>query len=227
MNAARPADAAPGARRAAEPARRGARRRRPRARLPPRARPRRRRGRRGAVGGLDDRESLLQAGGNGARPPAVPLRPPRHRAAERAARAGGRGRLGAKRRRDDPRRGQQGRGGRDARGGAAGAPGGSSARGDRADLHAEGGGRPARRGGVRRIQALGAGRVRLRPAGPGRRDRAGRPDAAVAGRQVPRARRARGDGARGRALGDRGGRDGRSPISGSAVSTRRPRPTSG
>ena len=135
--------------------------------------------------------------------PAVSLRPPRHRAAERAARAGGRGRLGAKRGRHDPRRRQQGGRRLDARGRPPRPRGGPAARGDRARVHAEGGGGPPRRRRVRRIQARGAGRLRLRPAGPGRRDRARRADAAVARRDVPRPCGARGDGAGGRALRDR------------------------
>ena len=60
-----------------------------------------------------------------------------------------RGRRRAERRRHDPRRRQQGGGRRDARGRAARARRESAARGDRAPVHAEGGGRPPRRGGVR------------------------------------------------------------------------------
>ena len=77
------------------------------------------------------------------------------------------------------------------------------ARGRRASLHAEGGDRARRRGGLRRRPARGAARLRLRP---GRADRRDHPRRAVrpgARGPVPRAGVACRDGPGGGALGDR------------------------
>ena len=69
------------------------------------------------------------------------------------------------RRRDDPRRRQQGGRRGDARGGATDRRGAAAARRARAPLHAEGGGRPPRRGRLRPHEARGRARLRLRPGG--------------------------------------------------------------
>ena len=91
-----------------------------------------------------------------------------------ADRAGRRGRRRPERRRDDSRRRRQvGRRGH-ARGDAPRRRGGPSARGARAPVHAEGGGRPRRRLRLRPHAAPRDDRVRLRPGGAGRRDRARR-----------------------------------------------------
>ncbi len=132
----------------------------------------------------------------------------------------------AQRGRDDPRRRQQGSGRVAARGGAPCARGRPAARGDRAALHAEGGGRAARRRGVRREAACCADRLRLRPAGADRRDRARRADPAVASCDVPRARGSRGDGSRRTAAPRSPPLRVRSPTCGSGGSTRRRRRTS-
>ena len=108
---------------------------------------------------LDDGEPLRAPRADRRRGAALPLRAPRHGAADRGDRARRRGRCRAERGRDDPRRRRQGRRRSHARGGAARARRGTAARGHRAALHAEG------RGGARR-------RVRLRPHAARRADRA-------------------------------------------------------
>ena len=128
----------------------GARGRRPGHRGAARARARRRRGRRGPAIGSTIGNLLCRLPGRvDGRDADLLLRAPRHRAAAGADRAGRRGRRRPQRRRHDPRRGQQvGRRGDD-RGRAPDRRGRTPARGRRAPVHAEGGGRPARRGRVR------------------------------------------------------------------------------
>ena len=139
----------------------------------------------------------------------VPLRPPRHGAADRRARAGRRGRDRPQRPTDDPRRRQQGRRRRDARGDAPRARREPAACRHRAALHVEGGGRAARRLRLRPQPPAVAGRLRLRPGGGDRRDHPRRPLGPPPDRHVPRPRRTRRDVPGGRAVGDRrrGARD--------------------
>ena len=109
-------------------------------------------------------------------------------------------------RRHDPRRGQQVRGRGDGRDRPAGGRGAGPARGPRAPVHAEGGGRPARRPGVRLLAVRRPGGLRLRP---GRADRRGDPRRAELddhGDHLRRPVRARRHGAGGGALCDRGRR---------------------
>ena len=94
-------------------------------------------------------------------------------------------------------------------------------------LHAEGGGRADRRGGVRPHALEAAARLRLRPGGADRRRDHGRAVPAHARRALPRPAGALGHGTRRRAARRSPPRRARSPTSGSAGSTtRRPR-TSG
>ena len=171
-----------------------------------RLRPRRRRGRRGpAIGStMGNLYARIEPTADGE--PLLPLRAPRHRAADRGDRAGGRGRGRAERRRDDPRRRQQGGGRGDARGDAARARREAAARRDRAALHPEGGGRARRR--LRLRPHAGSGRGlgyvydQAAPIGDGHPRRA---VLAVARGDVPRPRGALGHAPGGRALGDRRG----------------------
>ncbi len=91
--------------------------------------------RNGCRDGLDDGQSLRAARADGRRRAALPLRPSRHRAADRCDRARRRGRRRPQRRRNDPRRRQQGRGGGHARRGPARAGREPPSRRDRAALH--------------------------------------------------------------------------------------------
>ena len=143
--------------------------------------------------------------GDRRRPPDLPLRAHGHRPAggrDRARRRRGRNR--PKRRPDDPRLRQQGRGRRHARGGAADRPREPPARGDRARLHAAGGGLAPRGGRVRPHAPARADRLRLRPGRGDRRDRPRLAARAAARLPLPRPRGARGDESRGRQLRDRG-----------------------
>ena len=122
---------------------------------------------------------------------------------------------------------QQGGGRGDARGDAPRPRREPAARGDRAALHAEGGGRAPRRVRVRPRAAPREGRLRLRPGGADRRDHPRRAVRAVAGDHLPRTRRRTPACTRRRAARRSRRPRGRSPRCGSAASTTsRPR-TSG
>ena len=156
---------------------------------------------------LDDREPALSPAGRVRRRYAdLPLRSPRHGAAAGAARARGRrGRHRPERGRDDPWSGQQvGRRGDD-RGRATDRRGRPAARGRRAPLHAEGGGRPDRCGRLRSHDARGRARLRLRPGGSDRRGGHGRALPALDARPLSRPAGPLGDGPGGGAVRDRGG----------------------
>ena len=222
-----PADALPGARCAAEPARAGARRRRPRARLPAGARARGRR--RTARGRWSAPRSGISTAGwrgrhRGDRCSSAPTSTPCRRAG-RSSRwsrtAGSETRAGRSSAATTRRRWSR----CSRRCGGCSEEGRPHAGIELVFTPKEEVG-PARGGGVRRNQARGAGRLRLRPAGADRRDRPGRADPAVAGRASSTgARRTRGWCPRRVAPRSRP-RRGRSPTSGSGGSTRRPRPTS-
>ena len=83
-----------------------------------------------------------------------------------------------------------------------------AARGHRAAVHAEGGGRAPRRGRVRPHAAARAARLRLRPGGADRRDHPRRAVGAAMEVTLPRPRRALGHVPRGGPLGDPGGGEG-------------------
>ena len=136
----------------------------------------------------------------------LPLRPPRHGAAERPDRAGRRRRVRPQRGRDDPRRGRQVGRRRDARGDATDRRRGASARRARAPVHAEGGSRARRRLRVRPHAPARADRLRLRPGGADRRGRARRAVGRGHRRGVPGPGGACGHVSRGGPLGNRRGR---------------------
>ena len=113
----------------------------------------------GPRGRLDDGEHLRRARADGRGRAALPLRPPRHRAADGRDRAGRRGRHRPQRAADDPRRRQQGRRRGDARGDAACPRREPPARRDRAPLHPKEEVGPARRLRLRPHAAARAGRA--------------------------------------------------------------------
>ncbi len=144
-----------GAGRDPEPTGQGARGRRPCQQVSRGARARGRRGRRRPSDRLRRRQPAGPVACDLAewRRRDLPLRASRHGSADGGSRARRRGWRGSERRRDDPRRGQQGGRRRDARGRQADPGGEPAARGHRAALHPEGGGRAPGSQGVRRVAA--------------------------------------------------------------------------